>query len=405
MAPNSNSFISFSSQIALVTAITSIFILSSSSLPSDAASTTPTPSRARPFKKIFAFGDSFTDTGNTKSTTGPSGFNFVSNPPYGRTFFHRPTNRYSDGRLVIDFVAEALSLPYLPPYLNRKADTSTGVNFAVAGSTAIPYSFFVRNNLTLDITPVSIRTELSWFNEHLETHEGCEKGTKGTSSQCNATVNEALFWVGEIGVNDYAYSLLGGSVKSKTVRALAIKSVTGFLQAILTKGAKYIVVQSLPPSGCLPLALTLAPKDDRDDLGCVASANNQTYFHNLVLQGELRRLRAQFPAAFIVYADYWNSYRTVVKNAGKFGFKQPFRTCCGSGGGPYNYQVFDACGSPSSTSCPNPAQYINWDGVHLTEAMYKVISESFLNGSFSHPPFKYLLRRKKEEAPGSGMFF
>ncbi|KAK9995550.1 hypothetical protein SO802_020236 [Lithocarpus litseifolius] len=57
-------------------------------------STRPVP--PRPFKKIYAFGDSFIDTSNTKSATGLTSFGHVSNPPYGTTFFHHPTNRYSE---------------------------------------------------------------------------------------------------------------------------------------------------------------------------------------------------------------------------------------------------------------------------------------------------------------------
>lgn len=167
-------------------------------------------------------------------------------------------------------------------------------------------------------------------------------------------------------------------------------------QALLTKGAKYIVVQGLPPTGCLTLALALFPNDDRDDIGCVASPNHRSYLHNAVLQSKLHYFRTQFPHAVIVYADYWNSYHTVVKNAGKYGFREPFKACCGSGGGPYNFQASDWCGSKSSNSCSDPSKYINWDGVHLTEAMYKALYVSFLQGSFCHPPFKYLLSRKNQ---------
>ncbi|KAH7866607.1 hypothetical protein Vadar_022677 [Vaccinium darrowii] len=385
-------FSSLSSQIALITITTSIFFLSSSLPPASSSATTPP--HPHPFKKIYAFGDSYTDTGNTESTTGPSGFNFVSSLPYGRTFFHHPTNRYSDGRLVIDFVTQALSLPYLPPYLNQKADKSMGVNFAVAGSTAIRHSFFVKNNLTLNITPQSLVTQLKWFDKSLEA-QGCKGPT--TKRQCDEAINDALFWVGEIGANDYAYTL-GSSVSSITIQQLAIKSVTGFLQALLARGAKYVVVQGLPTTGCLTLAMYLSAEDDRDDIGCVASVNKQSFHHNNILQSKLHELRKQFPHSVIVYADYWNSYRTVMRNLGKYGFREPFKVCCGSGGGPYNYEPFSACGSPLSSSCSNPPQYINWDGVHLTEAMYKVVSESFLKGSFCHPPFEYLLSRKKQAA-------
>lgn len=201
---------------------TTIFILASP--PSSAATVTKPPG---PFKKIYAFGDSFTDTGNTKSVTGPSGFGHVSNPPYGSTFFHHPTNRYSDGRLVIDFVAETLSLPYLPPYRNLKQGNATtfGVNFAVAGATTIKHSFFVKNNLTLDITPESIETQLLWFERFLETRGYCKNGT----SDCKAAFEDALVWVGEIGVNDYAYCV-GSSIPDDTILKLSIASFTHFLQ-------------------------------------------------------------------------------------------------------------------------------------------------------------------------------
>lgn len=191
--------------------------------------TTSATSTKGPFKKIYAFGDSYTDTGNTASFNGPNAFTYVSNLPYGSTFFHHPTNRYSDGRLVIDFVTESLSLPYLPPYHNTKAETSNGVNYAVAGSTAIPYSFFVKNNLTLDIQSHSLQTQLAWFNKMLEGQK-C-KSMKVTPKECQAVFDDALIWVGEIGANDYAYTI-GSNVKTKTIQQLSIRNVNGFLEVI-----------------------------------------------------------------------------------------------------------------------------------------------------------------------------
>lgn len=51
---------------------------------------------------IFAFGASMTDTGNAQAA-----FPYASAPqaslPYGETYFKKPANRYSNGRLVIDF--------------------------------------------------------------------------------------------------------------------------------------------------------------------------------------------------------------------------------------------------------------------------------------------------------------
>lgn len=197
---------------------------SSTTATADATSTTPTPHQHR-FSKIYAFGDSYTDTGNTRSTTGPYSFGYVSSPPYGTTFFHHSTNRYSDGRLVVDFLATDLSLPFLPPYRDRSSNFSHGVNFAVAGSTAIEHEFFAKNNVTIDITPQSLMTQLIWFKEYLG-GKGCRRIG---SLRCQAEMENALFWVGEIGANDYSYSF-ASSLSPELIRELAVKNVFNFLQ-------------------------------------------------------------------------------------------------------------------------------------------------------------------------------
>ncbi|XP_031091374.1 GDSL esterase/lipase At3g48460-like [Ipomoea triloba] len=355
----------------------------------------PQPSSAttapKIFKKLYAFGDSITDTGNTNSSTGPIFFTHVSNPPYGRTFFHRPTNRYSDGRLVVDFVAQALSLPLLPPYLDSKADRSYGINFAIAGCTAINYRFFERNNITLDITPKSLATQVRWFNSYLES-VGC-RDYKSTRKQCGEVFDDSLFWVGAIGINDYSY-IFGSSVTSQTIQQLSINRTTGFLQTLLKRGAKYVVVQGLHLAGCTTFNLYLSDEGDRDAMGCVATVNNQSHAHNAALQTRLAALRKQFPEATIVYADYWNAYKSILADHNTHGFTEPFKACCGSATEDLHFDIFTTCGSPGATSCDDPSKYINWDGGHLTEAMYKVVADKLLNGTFSHPPFSYLLRKK-----------
>jgi phospholipase/lecithinase/hemolysin len=201
------------------------------------AAAAPSPSSPAPFRTVYAFGDSFTDTGNTHSTTGPYSFGYVSHPPYGATFFHRSTNRYSDGRLVVDFLAaDALRLPsFLPPYLSTLSASNSSsaaarnnpggsVNFAVAGSTAIEHEWFVKNNLSFDITPQSIMTELGWFDAHLKTRRSGQKD-----------VGEALFWVGEIGANDYAYSFMeAATIPRKLIRTMAVDRVTTFLEVLIS---------------------------------------------------------------------------------------------------------------------------------------------------------------------------
>ncbi|XP_062212994.1 GDSL esterase/lipase At3g48460-like [Phragmites australis] len=362
-----------------------------------AASASPSP-----FRKVYAFGDSFTDTGNTRSTTGPYSFGYVSSPPYGATFFHRSTNRYSDGRLVVDFLAQELSLPsFLPPYLSNTSNatskaTDVGVNFAVAGATAIEHEFFAKNNLSIDITPQSIMTQLAWFDAHLRRTTAAAASTSKNKQQ----LADALFWVGEIGANDYAYTVMArDTIGPKLIRTMAVQRVTAFIEALLDRGAKYMIVQGLPLTGCLPLAMTLARADDRDNVSCVASVNRQSYAHNRLLLAGLRRLRQKHPGAVIAYADYYGAHLAVMRSPARYGFTEPFRTCCGSGGGAYNFDLFSTCGSPEVTkACAQPAKYVNWDGVHMTEAMYRVVAGMFFQGgdTYCRPAFSALLARKAQ---------
>ena len=53
---------------------------------------------------IFIFGDSIFDAGNNhfnKNCSAQADF-----PPYGSTFFHHPTGRFTNGRTVADFICE-----------------------------------------------------------------------------------------------------------------------------------------------------------------------------------------------------------------------------------------------------------------------------------------------------------
>lgn len=57
-------------------------------------------------KSMFPFGDSLFDPGNnhfTKNCTIQADF-----PPYGSTFFKRPTGRFTNGRTVADFICKSI---------------------------------------------------------------------------------------------------------------------------------------------------------------------------------------------------------------------------------------------------------------------------------------------------------
>lgn len=69
------------------------------------------------------------------------------------------------------------------------------------------------------------------------------------------------------------------------------------------------------------------------------------------------------------------------------GIKAPLNACCGSDA-PYNYTPSVYCGSPESIVCADPSKYVSWDGLHLTEEAYKIVSLAMLQGPNALPALK-----------------
>ncbi|GJT50319.1 GDSL esterase/lipase 1-like protein [Tanacetum coccineum] len=86
---------------------------------------------------LFVFGDSLFDPGNNNyiKTIPVFQANFL---PYGESHFTPPTGRFSNGRLIPDFIAEYARLPPIRPYLAPgNTELTYGTNFASTGSGAL----------------------------------------------------------------------------------------------------------------------------------------------------------------------------------------------------------------------------------------------------------------------------
>ncbi|KAF8053850.1 hypothetical protein N665_1371s0021 [Sinapis alba] len=121
-----------------------------------------------PYKSIISFGDSIADTGNYLRLSDVNHLPQAAFIPYGESFFHPPSGRYSDGRLIIDFIAEFLGLPYVPPYFgSQNVSFDQGINFAVYGATALDRAFLMEKGIESDFTNVSLSVQLNTFKQIL----------------------------------------------------------------------------------------------------------------------------------------------------------------------------------------------------------------------------------------------
>uniref|UniRef100_A0A0D3HD97 GDSL esterase/lipase n=1 Tax=Oryza barthii TaxID=65489 RepID=A0A0D3HD97_9ORYZ len=340
------------------------------------------PRRTR-YSRVFSFGDSLTDTGNAAILPATAGGPFTR-PPYGMTFYHHPTGRASDGRLVIDFLVKALGLPEPTPYLAGKtaADFRRGVNFAVGGATALDPAFLKSRGMTSSV-PVSLSNETRWFQDVLQLlgASAHEKHTIAASS---------IFYFGEIGFNDYSFALSAGNGTVDVAASLVpdiIAVIRSAVTAVIAAGARTVVVAGMIPIGCEPEMLALFPGGAGNYYdpasGCITRFNDLAELHNRELQRALHELRRAHPGATAVrYADLYGPVAAAVASPKEYGFgSSPLAACCGSGGEPYNFNAnfTGFCATPRSTVCADgPSSSVSWDGIHYTEATNKLVARAIL---------------------------
>ncbi|THU70025.1 hypothetical protein C4D60_Mb08t20640 [Musa balbisiana] len=200
-------------------------------------------SRSLHYDAIFSFGDSLSDTGNVQ----------VAGLPYGMTFFGRPTGRCSNGRLVIDFIAEAVGLPLLPASTTKGNSFRQGANFAYTAATALDFHFFNRRGLGGKLwVNASLSSQIEWFE-------------KTMPSLCNSTpacknyFGRSFFVMGEFGGNDYNAAIFAGRSMAEvnSYVPIVIRAIRLGVERLVGHGAVDILVPGMLPIGCFPVYLTL----------------------------------------------------------------------------------------------------------------------------------------------------
>ncbi|XP_051182215.1 GDSL esterase/lipase At5g45910 [Lolium perenne] len=348
------------------------------------ASVQPAISSLRRYDAIFNFGDSFSDTGNNIVVYAENSLpNPAAQPPYGMTFFGRPTGRNSNGRLIIDFVAKRLRLPLVPPFLSHNGSFSQGANFAVSGATALNVSFFkdipIASQIALNTTS---SVQLQWF-------ESLKPSLCSPAPECPPTFfHKSLFFVGEFGFNDYSFSLLGKTMPQ--VRSSVpdvVRSIAEATEGLIEHGAKTLIVPGIPPLGCSPPNLELFRSDDPTSYEprtrCLKEFNELAVHHNSLLQEALENVQTNYPNALVIYADFFTPIIKMVESPWKFGLTTDVLKCCCGGGGEYNFNLSAGCGMPGATVCQDPSEYLFWDG-HFTEATYRYIARRWLRKLSMH---------------------
>lgn len=341
------------------------------------------------FPAIFNFGDSNSDTGGFFAAF-PS-----ESPPYGMTFFNKPVGRSSDGRLVVDFIAQAFGLPFLSPYLQSiDSDFRHGANYASNAGTVLQPN---TSQYVTGISPFYLGVQYKQMLDFkVRVLDLLSKGRKFEYLPTPEVFSQALYTL-DIGQNDFTSKL--GQIGIEGVKQFlpqVASQIGETVKALYGKGARTIFVANLAPIGCFPAFLTDLPHShsDLDSYGCMISYNNAVVDYNNLLREKLEEVRKVLTDASVIYVDSHAIKLEIFTNPTRHGFKYGIKACCGTGGD-YNFSSQFFCSQKiklngtvvTASVCSDPSSYVSWDGIHNTDAANMYIANEILSGKYFQPPF------------------
>ncbi|XP_065847420.1 esterase-like [Euphorbia lathyris] len=339
------------------------------------------------FPAIFSFGDSNSDTGSMQAA-------FVRlNPPYGDTYFHKPAGRYSDGRLIVDFIAEELKIGHVNAYLNSMGTNFTnGANFASGGATIGLHSSILPYGVS---SPFYLHLQFLQFEQFKLNSQFLSKqgGLFAELMPKEEYFSRALYMF-DIGQNDIGVGLLTGKSIQEINASIPyiINQFSATVQNVYKSGGRSFWIFNIAPLGCLPYVLVNFPSE-KDEAGCALIYNQIAQYFNFKLNESIVQLRINYPLATFVYVDIYSIKYSLFTSPQQYGFEVPHVTCCGYGG-IHNYSNEAPCGNRIEVngeervvdSCKDPSIRVVWDGIHFTEAANKFVFNQISSGAFSHPP-------------------
>ncbi|KAK9289937.1 hypothetical protein L1049_008099 [Liquidambar formosana] len=307
--------------------------------------------------KLFVFGDSYADTGNIAKSQANS-WKF----PYGITFPGKPVGRFSDGRVLTDYIAKFVGIKSPIPYRLRKYAAKRiryGINFAYGG-TGVFNTLVPLPNMTTQID----------FLQQL--------------------IHDAVYSCSDLQSSVALVSLAGNDYSAFTARNGSAQGLQSFIPLVVTQlatnlkrihglGVRKVAVTTLEPLGCLPRSTAMSSFQM-----CNGTQNAAVSYHNLLLQQAVAKLNNESKDSAFVVLDLYGSFMSVFKNKGEHPgsskFVNPFKPCCVGISQAYSCGSVDGSGVKKYTICNDPESAFFWDTVHPTQegwhAVYSALQAS-----------------------------
>ncbi|XP_019151440.1 PREDICTED: GDSL esterase/lipase At5g03610-like isoform X2 [Ipomoea nil] len=303
-------------------------------------------------EKLFVFGDSYADTGNWPPTD-------ASKPwrkPYGMTFPGKPSGRWSDGRVLPDYIAEYLGIGSPQPYRLWKGDGEAkqyGMNFAYGGAGVFD---------TFEGCP-NMTTQINYLQQLLQQNAYTKHDLTSSVALVTSVGNDYGNYHGHIhGMEEFVESI---------TEQLSVN-----LKRIHEMGVPKVAVTAMQPLGCLP-AVTFSTGNYPN---CDENTNNITRFHNQMLKQRVDKLNDQTEGSPFVILDLYAAFTSALnikhdQHPGKSSFPYPLAPCCLG-----NCGLVDVSGKKEYGLCDDPKMAFFWDMTHPSQqgwfAVYSALKSS-----------------------------
>ncbi|KAJ9190452.1 hypothetical protein P3X46_001654 [Hevea brasiliensis] len=306
---------------------------------------------------LFVVGDSVFDPGNNNFRNVTIDFR-ADFWPYGESFFNFSTGRFTDGRILPDFLSMNLNIPLWKPYLAPgKQNFLHGANFAGAGAAALEEDSYSGT--------ISFSEQISY----LEDVASLLKQQLG-DAKAKKLLNEAVYLF-SIGGVDYLTSIATETEEEELVN-MVIGNITDGIMKIYAIGGRKFAFQNMGPLGCMPLVRKLYGLTNDS---CYEDLLNIATLHNDALASAIEELETQLPAFKYLIYDYYNLLLDRIENPSDYGFTEGISACCGNGS-----FLGSGCGIEPYELCSEPSEYVWFDGGHPTEHAYEQLAKVVWEG-------------------------
>ncbi|EEF44580.1 GDSL esterase/lipase [Ricinus communis] len=313
---------------------------------------------------FFIFGDSIFDPGNAifidPANPSPAFF-----PPYGETFPGHPTGRLSDGRLIPDFIATFLNIPFIPPVLNTDADFSHGASFASAGAG-------VFNNYDKAMNLEQQYGNFTQFVKNWKEQYG--------EAEVDKRLKEAVYLMNMGGNDHFTFNTkhpIATFAEMQEYATAVVGNFTIIVKKIYTEfGARKFMFQNVAPVGCLPMN---KQENSITGDGCAPNLLTLASLHNDLLDKVMESMKksSEYPGFTSSIFDFFTQIKDRISRPTDFGFEEGAIACCGTGS-----NRGEGCGGDGSyEKCEEPSKYVYFDGGHNTEATYLQLALLMWNGT------------------------